>query len=192
MSTHEDLFEIIIDDKRFILSKETLKRNRQCKLSKVLFDGYTDPCITPVSDNAIFIDRDPESFNFIVAKMRGYNINYNEIKDQFLKEKVIHDIRYFGLIETINTTTEQKISEDEPVKLKVKITQTVPTPNIENDVTEPAFNLVNMINTLFTKTKDMEEKYPNQDLMQNKLNDLMEQMLKNNQQIDSDEDIETD
>lgn len=104
MSFNPDVFEIIIDDKIFILSRETLKRNRQCKLSKFVFDNISDPCILLIEPNKIIIDRDAESFSFIISKMRGYNINYNEIKDNFLKEKVIHDVRYFGLIEKIGVS----------------------------------------------------------------------------------------
>lgn len=91
------IYEIFLDDKKFIISYNLLKSNPDFLLSKILFDKFTNPSII-VLGQTIFIDRDPYLFSYVLKKLRGYNIKYES--DEL--ENISQEFKFYGLDSAIS------------------------------------------------------------------------------------------
>ena len=111
-STHIKLFYVHIDEKLFALSKSTLLNCEGTYLHKILTKEVTDKYVF-FNQNHVYVDRDPESFSFIVNILRGYDVKVDEIADSKLRNKVMKDLEYFGInsvskvIESVNQGGEE-------------------------------------------------------------------------------------
>jgi hypothetical protein len=94
----KNLITILVDDIKYIISLHTLNQFKDCLLTQVIHGEKTDPYITIV-DHQVYVDVDPISFSFVIQKLRGYDFDPNEIINPNLKNKVLSDLAYFGLIQ---------------------------------------------------------------------------------------------
>src|SRR6185437_3118969 len=95
------LITFLVDDCKFTLSRRTFQLYPDSLLTKIVNHKVIDKTVTCdiVKKNIFYVDRDPESFKYIVDTIRGYDIgNPNNIENKNLCKKVIHDLEYFGLI----------------------------------------------------------------------------------------------
>ena len=107
-ATPSNLITFTVDDRKFILTRETLSKHSGNFFTQIL--NKTKQDATVVYDdlhNMLYIDRDPRSFAYIVDYLRGYFI-YEESKldgitDMDLREKVKYDFKYFGLDNSQNS-----------------------------------------------------------------------------------------
>lgn len=100
------LFFIHIDDHKYVLTKATLNNYQSSRLYQILSRKIKDPYVVfDFATNMVYIDRDPESFSYIVDMIRGYRHDINNITDQYLKDKIRIDLEYFGLAELINDSS---------------------------------------------------------------------------------------
>ena len=163
MST-KNLVTFIVDDKKFIVSIDTLNLYPTSLLTKVVTQNVSDKYIKPSNkideDSVIYyVDRDPLSFKYIVDYLRGYDLDLEENKQ--LHDKITFDLKYFGLpliIQNINIETND-ISDI-----------------LKEEYDEQAPLLKQFINHLEnSKEEDNKE--------DNKLADIMEQINQNGGQI---------
>lgn len=96
MATENDFYTILIDDYRFTLLKSTLINNNSFLISRMIMTNEKNDFIK-INGNTIYIDKDPLSFKYVLDKIRGYEIEIDNINDNNLKKKVINDLNFFGL-----------------------------------------------------------------------------------------------
>jgi len=93
------LVTFLVDDKKFVLTKDTFDSYPKSLLSKIINYESSDKSI--ISDdkqvNLFYVNRDPKAFKYIVDHLRGYDIDVTNIKNKNLREKVLYDLKYFNL-----------------------------------------------------------------------------------------------
>jgi len=93
------LVTFLVDDKKFVLTKDTFDSYPKSLLSKIINYESSDKSI--ISDdkqvNLFYVNRDPKAFKYIVDHLRGYDIDITNIKNKNLREKVLYDLKYFKL-----------------------------------------------------------------------------------------------
>ena len=96
------MFTIHLDNHKFMLSSTTLKKFPASLLYRIIYEHTSDPLIVKEAYN-IYIDRDPLIFTYVIDTYRGYQTDIEEISDKIKKANVLHDLKYFGLLqETIS------------------------------------------------------------------------------------------
>ena len=96
MYKDNELFTLHVDDKVFYLTRRTIELYSDTLLVDVIDDKCTDDRIIK-NGNALYIDRDPKSFAYVVDYFRNYEVDLESITDSFLKKKVIDDLDHFDL-----------------------------------------------------------------------------------------------
>jgi len=114
MNISEHLFTILVDNKKFVVTRATLLNYPESLLTKLVTNKKNDQYVA-IDGNTIYIDRDPESFTFVINFYRGYKFDIEEITDNVLKSKVIADLRYFGLYKDIISLNLTDGDEDNEV-----------------------------------------------------------------------------
>lgn len=93
------LYTIHVDDKIFVLTKDTINTHDGNLLKKAInYNGgiFYDKYVMIHGDD-IYVDRDPKSFSYVIDHLRNYQFNVDDITDEYFKRKVIDDLDYFGL-----------------------------------------------------------------------------------------------
>lgn len=93
------LITFLVDDHKFVLSKETFNDHPHSLLTHVIKYDTIDKHIVldKDHDNIFHVSRNPKSFKYIVDHLRGYDIDINSIKNINLRNMVLHDLKYFNL-----------------------------------------------------------------------------------------------
>ncbi len=94
------LLKIIVDDSKFYLSLNNLKKYQQSLLFKVLSEQKIDQRVV-YSDGYFYIDADKDSFLWIVSYLRGYPIDIKNLPAE-TKSKIYFDAQYFQLTDICN------------------------------------------------------------------------------------------
>lgn len=113
----ENLLNIVVDDRKFIVKQSTLNKYPDSLLTKLIADKKNDQYVF-IDNNTIYIDRNPESFTYIIDFYRGYKFDIEDISDNILKSKIITDLRYFGLYKdviSLNLTNDANSDNDNEV-----------------------------------------------------------------------------
>ena len=91
------LVTFLVDDKKFVLTKNTFDNHPDSLLTKIVKSKTPDKYVVSDKYNNFYVDRDPEAFKYIVDVLRGYDIGSIEEDDERLYNKVQHDLKYFNL-----------------------------------------------------------------------------------------------
>lgn len=94
----DQFYTVKIDNKLFHISKTTLNRFPESKITQLIFKKKYDPLMfyDPVA-RLIYIDRDPHSFKAILSMMRGYAPNTEHIHRSELEQKIKSDLVYYSI-----------------------------------------------------------------------------------------------
>jgi hypothetical protein len=91
------MYKFHVDDKTFVLMRETIESYPNTLLAKGIQNPNFKDKYIKISGNDIYIDRNPESFKYVIDRLRNYEINLDSITDEFFKRRVIDDLDYFDL-----------------------------------------------------------------------------------------------
>jgi len=91
-----ELLIINIEDKKFMINKTFINNYPNSRLAKIINKSIDDKYVI-IKNNNIYINKDPEVFMYILDMLKGYELNMEDITDNRLKNKIISDLRYFGL-----------------------------------------------------------------------------------------------
>ncbi len=136
MTQENEIFMLHVDDKVFNLTRRTIETYPNTLLANVINGIFVDNRI--IRDGRyLYIDRDPESFKYVVYYLRNYEVDLDLITNVFLKKQVIDDLDHFGLycnydkvndnhnvvpmvgiVDEINTNDNQNITQndDDPMQ----------------------------------------------------------------------------
>lgn len=120
MSTSKNLVKFIVDTQKFIVSKDALDFYPECILTTVVNEVTTCKCVIPSNktnkDSIIFyVDRDPESFKYVIDYIRGYEIDLDLpyfMENKQLCNKIKSDLKYFNLKNVVNMDVETFVYDD--------------------------------------------------------------------------------
>jgi hypothetical protein len=95
------IYTIAVDDKTYKVSDTTIKNYPQSSLYQVLYSNDmefddADYDIIQVEDGVIYLDLDKTSVDILIGYMRGYTIDFSNIKLSLI-EKVCRDAMLLGL-----------------------------------------------------------------------------------------------
>ncbi|ARF09490.1 BTB/POZ domain protein [Indivirus ILV1] len=110
-----ELVTFLADDRKFVLQKDTFNDFPNSLLTQVVNGETTDKTIyvDPLQKNLFYVNRNPKSFGYIIDHLRGYDIDLDNINDKNLREKVLHDLKYYNLdFKIINLNIESNIPND--------------------------------------------------------------------------------
>lgn len=102
------IFEFLVDEKKFTLTRKTLIKYQDSLISKTAFSREFNDRVFVMDSfgkTQVFIDADPDSFKHIVSFMRGYPINLN-LLDSATKSKLRYDAEYFQIKDIIDQFEE--------------------------------------------------------------------------------------
>lgn len=100
---NNDLFKIHVDDKLFIMTRRTIESNPESLLARAIrenekYDYLGEEYKYVVVDGFdVYVDRNPESFVYVINKLRNYEIDLDSVTDIILKKQIIDDLDYFDL-----------------------------------------------------------------------------------------------
>jgi hypothetical protein len=99
-SASTNMFIIHVDDKIFTLMRKTIESYPNTLLARAIKQIGTsfEHQYVRVCGSDIYVDRDPESFKYVIDRLRNYEINLDSITDEYFKKKVIDDLDYFDLL----------------------------------------------------------------------------------------------
>ena len=90
------IFTLYVDDCIFRLTRKTIEMYPNTLLINIINEKTTvDRIIKDGTD--LYIDRDPKSFAYVVDYLRNYDVNLDDIKDEYFRRKVVDDLDYFDL-----------------------------------------------------------------------------------------------
>ena len=95
-----NMFIIHVDDKIFTLMRKTIESYPNTLLARAITQtgASFEHQYVRVCGSDIYVDRDPESFKYVIDRLRNYEINLDSITDEYFKRKVIDDLDYFDLL----------------------------------------------------------------------------------------------
>ena len=93
------IFKLIVDDRYFFISSNSINRQHDSLFQKVILNGHTDERIQIKNDD-VYIDADYDCISYIVSYIRGYPLDFNISVD--LKKKIHYDAKYFQLKQLIS------------------------------------------------------------------------------------------
>ena len=150
MANPNELFTLHVDDHIFTLTRKTIEMYPNTLLVNVIDNKTTVDRVIRVG-NDIYIDRDPKSFAYVVDYLRNYDINLDDIKDDYFRRKVVDDLDYFDLYCNYNSLDcEAKVGGTFGGTMGEAITQEEPlldgnggmSPEAMNDIsTNPLFRV---------------------------------------------------
>lgn len=169
-TTYNNLITFLVDDRKFVLNKDTFNNHPDSLLTKIIKNETKDPSIIQdkLNRSIYYVDKDPESFRYIIDHLRGYTIQLDNIKDINLRNKVQYDMKYYNLplniihlniklspdltvvddIDTILNSTDKKYNKkDTPLLNQLEKILTDQNQNHQNYQTESNNNLKELVNT---------------------------------------------
>ncbi len=96
MTQENELFILHVDDKIFNLTRRTIETYPDTLLVNVINGVCSDDRVIKQGKH-LYIDRDPESFKYVVYCLRNYEMDINSITNDNFKRQVIDDLDHFGL-----------------------------------------------------------------------------------------------
>lgn len=166
-TTYNNLITFLVDDHKFVLNKDTFNNHPDSLLTKIIKNETKDPSIIQdkLNRSIYYVDKDPESFRYIIDHLRGYTIQLDNIKDINLRNKVHHDMKYYNLplniihlniklspdltvvddIDTILNSTDKKYNKKDTPLLNQF--EKILTDQNHNYQTESNNNLKELVNT---------------------------------------------
>ncbi|MCJ7636444.1 MAG: hypothetical protein MUO21_03055 [Nitrososphaeraceae archaeon] len=97
--TSNNLVTFLVDDRKFVLTKNTFDDYPHSRLTQIINHEIQDKSISKdaIHDNVFHVNRDPKAFKYIIDHLRGYDVDLDTIKNSNLKNKVLHDLKYFNI-----------------------------------------------------------------------------------------------
>ena len=101
--SNNDLFKIHVDDKLFVMTRRTIESNPESLLARAIrenekYDYLGEEYKYVVVDGFdVYVDRNPESFVYVINKLRNYEIDLDSVTDIILKKQIVDDLDYFDL-----------------------------------------------------------------------------------------------
>lgn len=97
--TSNNLVTFLVDDRKFVLTKDTFDDYPHSLLTQIINRETQDKSILQdsINDNTFHVNRDPKAFKYIIDHLRGYDVDIDTIKNSNLKNKVLHDLKYFNI-----------------------------------------------------------------------------------------------
>lgn len=149
VNNYNNLYTFHIDNTKFVLNKDIFNNYPDCLLTKILKNEIKDISVIPdkIDKSVYYIDRDPESFKYIIDHLRGYTVQPDNIKDINLRNKVQYDMKYFGLH---FNTIYLNLSLTDLSQVDLSLTDLEPITNTEI-INTP---LLNQLDTLLKESKN--------------------------------------
>jgi hypothetical protein len=112
----DNLFSIHVDNRVFRLTRRTIQLYPDGLLARAInTPNFADHYVI-VNGNDIYVDRDPESFKYVIDKLRNYDLGFDLITDEILKKKIIDDLDYFDLYCNYNKLDDVETHDPTMVK----------------------------------------------------------------------------
>lgn len=107
------LIKLVIDDSKFYLSLNNLKKYKNSLLFDILSNKQINDRVI-YDDGYFYIDADKDSFSWIILFLRGYPMDCNNLSSE-IKKKIYFDAKYFKLFDICNKLDNNELDNlDKP------------------------------------------------------------------------------